>query len=109
MANYKKEKGCPKLNASDSSKQFEDLIERIFTIEGYTTSRRAGLADKKGKKSEIDILAKITSKDYDEIIAIECKDSDSSITVEKIRDFKCKLDNLKIKNGLIVINKELSD
>jgi hypothetical protein len=103
------EKESPRVNTLDLREQLEETVEEIFSIEGFSTSHNVRFVDEKGEKSEIDMLAKRQIKGNEEIVvAIECKNFNSSAAFKKIRDFKYKLDGLKIKNGLVVVDKDLS-
>jgi Restriction endonuclease/zinc-ribbon domain len=104
----KKELGSIKLNAHYLGSKFEDAIENILKADGYLTQRNQRLSNKDGLKSEIDILAFRKTQGNEEQIAVECKNYNSNVSVDKIRDFKSKLESLEIKNGLFVTYKDIS-
>jgi len=79
--------------------RLEEVVEKIFQSRGFETERRRRLEGKSGTKSEIDIIAKKSGK----TIAVECKNYSDPVSIDKVRDFSQKLQDLDLRwNGIFV-------
>jgi len=88
----------------DLGEKMEEAVEQIFTAKGYNTKRRQRIKGKSDTINEIDIIAhKKRIK-----IAIECKNYSTPIGQSQIRDFKSKLEEIKINNGYFVSNSDFT-
>ncbi len=82
------------------------LIEETFKDSEHTeVFRNYKIKSKTGDKREIDILVKTIISGYDIWIAIECKDYESKVSVEKIDAFSSKCNVITEINRKIFISK----
>ena len=82
------------------------LIEETFKdSENTQIFRNHKIENNNGDKREIDVLIKTSISGYDIIIAIECKDYEERIKVEKIEAFESKCNSIKKINRKIFISK----
>lgn len=80
--------------------RFEDTVEKILNAQGWKTEKRKKLLGKSGAKSEIDILAKRTTRGRERVLAVECKNYTNPVPIKDMRDFVSKLEDISIPNGL---------
>jgi HJR/Mrr/RecB family endonuclease len=83
----------PKIDIQLLGRNFENVLEQIYTAEGFVTQKRQKIPGKCGYTNEIDIIA-IKNNDK---IAIECKNYLSPVGIDKIRDFSEKVRDLGIQ------------
>lgn len=87
--------------------KLEDMVERIYQVQGYETKTRQKILGESKTYNEIDVLA--TRKSIK--IAIECKNysEDRKVGIKEIRDFVAKLEDLNIHKGLFVTSSYFSE
>lgn len=87
--------------------KLEDMVEKIYQVQGYETKTRQKILGASKTYNEIDVLA--TRKSIK--IAIECKNysEDRKVGIKEIRDFITKLDDLDIHRGLFVTSSYFSE
>jgi hypothetical protein len=78
----------PSVNRYELGLKLEEVVEKIFLADGYTTLRRQRIQGVvKGYTNEIDIIATRGN----EKIAIECKNLSSPVGISQMRDFAEKI------------------
>ncbi len=93
-------KSIPEINVYDLGNKLEDVVELIYKSKGFATQRRQRIEGESGTKSEIDIIAKRGNR----IIAIECKNYNDAVGIDKMRDFSEKLRDLHLEGVFISLN-----
>lgn len=74
----------------DLGVKLEEVVEKIYQADGYSTEKRRRVQGKANYSNEIDIMAIRGS----EKVAIECKNFSSPVGISPIRDFVQKLEDL---------------
>ena len=74
----------------DLGKKLEEVVEKIYQADGYSTEKRQRIPGKTNYSNEIDILA----VKGNEKVAIECKNFSAPVGISHIRDFAQKLEDL---------------